>query len=127
MLVFIEAASNKGHVTAVLYIVRLNKQLKFFSWHKTLKHFHYWKEFVWVFYIASCLKGQSFFFFCKIHLRWLLNYIMRFGACFFLVIVVNVLYSATVFELKRTNVKTEIKKLGPENKIVYLVECKRNL
>lgn len=46
---------------------------------------------------------------------------------FFLVIVVNVLYSATVFELKRTNVKTEIKKLGPENKIVYLVECKRNL
>ena len=28
---------------------------------------------------------------------------------FFLVRVVNVLYSATVFELKRTNVKTEIK------------------
>lgn len=52
---------------------------------------------------------------------------MQYGACFFLVIVVNVLYSATVFELKRTNVKTEIKKLGPENKIVYLVECKRNL
>lgn len=28
-------------------------------------------------------------------------------------IVVNVLYSATVFELKRTNVKTEIKKIRP--------------
>lgn len=115
MLVFIEAASNKGHITAVLYIVRLNKQLKFFSWRKTLKHFHYWKEFVWVFYISSCLKGQSSFFFVKS----ILNYIMQFGACFFLVIVVNVLYSATVFELKRTNVKTEIKKLGLENKIVY--------
>ena len=114
MLVFIEAASNKGHITAVLYIVRLNKQLKFFSWRKTLKHFHYWKEFVWVFYISSSLKGQSFFF-CKIHFKlhnaiWSLFFFSDSSKC---------LYSATVFELKTTNVKTEIKKLGLENKIVY--------
>lgn len=37
---------------------------------------------------------------------------MQFWACF-LVIELNVLYSATVFELKWTNVKTEILKIKP--------------
>lgn len=30
LIVFIEAVSNKGHITAVLYIVELNKQPIFF-------------------------------------------------------------------------------------------------